>query len=481
MRLKEIFFDCGVILDENAEKIEVKEIVIDIKDITKRCLFFDLKGKQNLNKVFEKGASFVVRLGKKNSLEKNVLSLTNPREVFALASKNFYKKACDDLKIIGITGTNGKTSTTKLVADILKNAGKSVGTIGTMGCDFLGNHIDTGFTTPDPNLLHSLFYKMKKSGVEYVVMEVSAHSIALQKLAGIMFDCLALTNITEDHLDFFETMENYAKTKISFFNKQHCKHGVVCADDESYFKVIESADIPLISYGIESPSDVFAIDIKTGFDGSSFVCNCMDEILSIKSKLCSDYNVLNTLCAITITRILGFSCEQIKRGVLCSSPEVGRFNVIRQSGINIIIDYAHTPDGLQKVLTSAKKLCERNLYVLFGCGGNRDKIKRHIMGSIATKIADYVFLTSDNPRFEDPFEIIKDIESGVANNNYEAIVDRKEAIRAALDRCEYGDTIIIAGKGGENYQDINGEKIAYSDFDEVYKYFRKNIKLVGGE
>lgn len=478
MKLKDIFFNCNIKLDENVEEIEIKDIKIDPNEVCRGDLFFDLKAKENLNAIFAKGASFVVRLGRKTKIEKKVLSVKDVRHIFALASKNFYKKACDKLKIIGITGTNGKTSAVKLVADILENCGKVVGRIGTFGCIYLNNHIETGFTTPDPHILHNLFHKMQKSGVEYVVMEVSAHSIALKKLDGIKFECLALTNITEDHLDFFENMENYSSTKLSFFTAEHAKQGVVCADDNYFFKLTEMSNIPLVSYGVNCPSDIFAIDIDSNFNGTSFICNCLDEIMNVKTELIGEYNVLNSLCAIGITRLLGFDCRQINKGIRRSSPEIGRFNVIKQNGINVIVDYAHTPDGLQKVLITAKSLCLGKLYVLFGCGGNRDPLKRGIMGSVAEMYADYVFLTSDNPRFEDPEKIIDDIESGMVKKNHEREVDRKISIEKALGVCKNGDCLIIAGKGGENYQDIKGQKTAYSDFDEVYKFFRKEFKLI---
>ena len=479
MLLRDVLDGTGIILDKTAQKIEIKKIEISPDDC-KGCLFFDLKGEQNVNKILERGANFVIRLGKKNKQDGNrVFSHIDPRKILALASKNFFHKACDELKIVGITGTNGKTSTAKIVKDIILGTRKKVAVVGTIGCEFNGRHFDTGFTTPDPHILHSLFLKMLQSGVEYVVMEVSAHSIALKKLEGIKFEVLALTNITQDHLDFFKDMELYAKTKCDFFTHEHAKHAVICVDDEWGLKLSRQISIPFASYGIENPSDIFAIDIKSSFAGSEFICNILDEdIFRAETPLVGEYNVLNCLCAMGITKALGFEAEDIKNGIAVSTPELGRFNIISLGGLSVVIDYAHTPDGLEKVLRTAKSLCKNNLFVLFGCGGNRDISKRAIMGGISELYADKVFLTSDNPRFEDPIEIIRDIEKGMIKSTHEVIPDRKEAIRVALSTCKKGDCLIIAGKGGEKYQDIKGQKIAYSDFDEVFKFFRGNIRVL---
>lgn len=475
MLLKDLFKDI-IEVDKKLETLDIKRITISADDVKKGDLFFDLKGNQNINKALQAGASFVVKFGKKSGKEgKCVYIDKNPRRLFAIVSKRINFNVCDKLKIIGVTGTNGKTSTVKLVADILKSTRKNVGTIGTMGCDFMGRHIETGFTTPDPHVLHSLFLKMYRAGVEYVIMEVSAHSIALQKLEGIKFEVLALTNITQDHLDFFKDMESYANTKLSFFTKEHTKQGVVCVDDKYGLKLLKSPQIPIITYGVGNPSDIFAIDTKTGFDGSEFICNCLDDVFKIESRLVGDYNIQNTLCAIGILKLLGIESEDIANGIASSLPEVGRFNIISLNGINVVIDYAHTPDGLEKILQTAKPICKGSLKILFGCGGNRDKLKRPIMGSICELYADKVFLTSDNPRMEDPDEIIKDIEKGMIKDNHVVITDRKKAIFKALLDCKKGDCLIIAGKGGEKYQDVMGQKIEYSDFDEVFKFFRSNL------
>lgn len=473
MLLKDILKGTNVILNADQQSIEVKQVKIKIEEICKGDLFLDLNGTSNINDVLKEKPAFVVRFAPKNKNEgRNIYSYNDMRGLFAIACKNLSYCACDDLTIIGVTGTNGKTSTVKLIADILKQSGKKVATIGTMGAEFLGTVVDTGFTTPDPDILHDLLYKMRLSGVTHVVMEVSAHAIYLKKLEGIKFEVLAITNITQDHLDFFETIENYSQTKLKIFNKKNVKQAVVCADDERCRQLIQKPKIPTISYGTECPSDIFAIDIKTSFKGTSFICNCLDEIFRVDSRLVGDYNVLNILCAIGVCNLLKLQLRDICMGILNSESEVGRFNVTRFNGINVVIDYAHTPDGLQKVLNTTRGLCSGKVFLVFGCGGNRDSAKRPIMGSIAQLYCDHVILTSDNPRFEEPYKIIEDIKKGMTEK-FEIEVDRRTAIYKGLSMCGENDCIIIAGKGGEKYQDIKGQKIPYSDFDEVYKFFRK--------
>lgn len=466
-------------LTEKQRDIDIRGISIFIDEIKKGDLFFDLKGDKNINVVFEKGAEFIIRLGSKDKfISDKVFDCKSVREIYALASKRYYKNACENMKIIGITGTNGKSSTVKLIYDILLWSGRKVGMIGTMGCRYDQTEIETCLTTPDPHVLHKLFYQMRKCGIEYVVMEVSAHAIALKKVSGIKFDVFALTNITQDHLDFFGDMENYSKTKLSMFDKKYIKQGIVCSDDDFARSLIDNVNIPLITYAIENPSDIFAIDIEESFEGTKFICNCLDEISIIQTELIGKYNVENTLCALGVCSVLGMNIVEISCALRYAEPEIGRFNVINYDGINIVIDYAHTPDGLEKILKTARDICEGKIKIVFGCGGDRDQSKRKIMGEVADKYADEIFLTNDNPRTENPIEIVGQILEGINIKQYHVELDRKFAIYQAISSCSKGDCLIIAGKGGERYQDINGQKIPYNDFDEVYKFFRNNITLI---
>lgn len=483
MKLAELFegIDFVKLTDEQRE-IDIKKIKIEPDKVEKGDLCLILKEKmpeEYKEKAFDNGAAFMVEqsYGERNLCKHKILSARS-REIFARLSKKLNNNACDKLKIIGITGTNGKTSTAKLIYDILNSSGKKTGLIGTTGIEYNGRHFEPSLTTPDPDQLHSVFSDMVAAGCEYAVMEVSAHAIALKKLEGIMFDVLCLTNITQDHLDFFGNMHKYSSAKLSFFTPEHAKQGVICIDDDYGRKLLSNIQIPSLSYGINNPSDIFAIDIFSSFSGTSFTCNCLDNIFVGNSRLVGDYNMNNTLAAVGACFLCGINMEEIKKGIMYSEPAVGRFNTISFNDINIVIDYAHTPDGLTKVLSTARMLTKGQLVCLFGCGGNRDKTKRKLMGGIAELYSNKVFLTSDNPRFEKPMDIISDIEKGFVGNNHEVEVDRKLAIAKALSYCRKDDCLVIAGKGGENYQDINGQKIPYSDFDEVYSFFRSGLSPI---
>ncbi len=463
------------------DEIEITGVSIDSRKCRKGDIFIALdgtntRGDDYISEAIQNGAKAIVT--QHASDRDGEIIVENAREAYALICKNFYGKACDQLKIIGVTGTNGKTTTATLIADILKSCKKNVGLIGTLGVSYDDNAYYTGFTTPDPHILHKSFKDMVEDGIEYVIMEVSAHAIALKKLCGIKFELGVLTNITQDHLDFFKDMDAYAGTKLSFFSKENMKAGLINSDDERARILLKTADVPIITYGLDNPSDIFAINIESSFDGTSFICNCLDNIVPIKTNLVGRYNVSNAIAAIGVCNAIGENINKIALSLHYISPVEGRFNIIKHKNFNIVIDYAHTSDGIENILKSAKPLTEGRLIALFGCGGDRDRLKRPIMGRVAGTLADKLWLTSDNPRSEKPLDIIKEIENGVPNNvDYEICENRANAIEKALDDCKKGDTLVILGKGAEKYQEIDGEKIPYNDFDEVYKYFRKHITI----
>lgn len=461
---------------------EVQNVCINLDKLQKGDIFLLLKDDESaqfkMQEALKKGAKFV--LAASDYGLRDCYAIRNPRRAFAIMEKKLHGSACDKMKIIGVTGTNGKTTTTNLIYDILRGAGKKVGIIGTLGAKVDGEFIDTGFTTPDPDILHSIFQNMQKQGVEYVVMEVSAHALALEKMEGIKFDVAVLTNISQDHLDFFGTMENYEKAKYKLFSLSRSRFGVVCADGVNMNKFMKACQIPVCSYGINSPSDVFAIDIKQSLQGSEFICNCNDEVMIVKTPLAGEFNVQNALAAISTCSALGIEKEVILRELKYAPMVDGRFNVLSGEGKRVVVDFAHTPDGLEKIIKNVRALTEGRVITVFGCGGNRDSSKRPIMGKIATSLSDQVVFTSDNPRFEEPMDIIKDIEKGAVVNNYVIQPDRRKAIAMALDAAKENDTVIIAGKGAEKYQDIKGEKHPYDDYSEVYNYFRSRLKVLEG-
>lgn len=453
----------------------IKDIKISDKDIEEGDVYVALKGSKFdgndfIQSALSRGASVVI--SEEKYPDKRVVQVEDARSAYALICKNFFDRACDKLKIIGITGTNGKTTIANVTTDILRFAGAKVGTIGTLGAKIDNQVYDTGLTTPDPYMLHKLFKEMQEKGCEYAVMEASAHALALRKLDGIKFELGVLTNITEDHLDFFKDMDSYTKAKYKLFEYGRVKLGIICGDDERCRELLIRPRVPCISYGEEQFCDVKATDIQKSFDGSKFLCDYLGEKTGIKTNLVGDYNIQNALASIAICRSLGVPKELVRLGLSCINPVEGRFNIIKTGQNNVVIDYAHTPDGLEKILKTAKELSDNPLVVIFGCGGNRDRQKRPIMGEIACQSADEVILTSDNPRYEEPYEIIGEILQG-ATKRCEIIENRKKAIEYALKKYNNGETIVIAGKGAEKYQEIKGHKYPYNDFDVVYNYFRK--------
>lgn len=473
MKLKKLLSKIENNLPRRVLAQDVASLKIDAQKVERGDAFLLLKddkfAKRKIQQAFKRGAK-VVLASRDYGLD-NCFVVSRPRLAFAVMEKRLHKCACDKMKIIGVTGTNGKTTTTNIIYHILTSAGKKVGIIGSLGYKIDGEWIETGFTTPDPDMMHEIFQIMKKEKVEYVVMEVSAHALELEKMEGITCEIGVLTNITQDHLDFFGDMLNYSKAKYKLFDRKHCKRAVVCVDDVSEDEFSRRCKVPYVSYGLENSSDVFGAIISQSLSGSEFFCGIGGKLVRASIPLVGTYNIENALASIATCVLLGIDMEKIAAS-LKDVPQVnGRFNIIEKGGKTIIIDFAHTPDGLEKVIKTTKSFTKNRVLTVFGCGGDRDAIKRPIMGKISTTLCDMSYFTSDNPRFENPDSIVQQISAGAANKNYVCEPDRKKAIELALDEARKGDVVIIAGKGTEKYQDICGEKIPYDDYSQVYDYF----------
>lgn len=389
------------------------------------------------------------------------------RREFALRSAAFYGNPADELTMIGVTGTNGKTTTTHIVKSIVEAAGYRAGLIGTNGVMFESEVTQPTLTTPDPPVLHKILRDMADRGIEIVVMEVSAHALALRKTEGIRFAVGAFTNLTQDHLDFFGTMDNYRAAKERLFTPEHTQTAVVNVDDETGIEIARHTTVPTVTFGCENPSDVFGIDYHATDKGCRFVANIMDDIVGLGYCAPGKFNMSNVLCAAAIAKVLGISTGSIRRGVSSVKRVCGRFETIEQAGKRVVIDYAHTPDGLRKILTAVREITNGRVIAVFGCGGDRDRSKRALMGEVASELSDFAVITSDNPRSEPPLGIIKEIESGFGTGNYMLVEDRREGIRYALGMCREGDTVVIAGKGHENTQETNGRLEHFSDEETV--------------
>lgn len=444
-----------------------------VENTQSKTLYFCYKGVKNdghkyFRQAMEKGAvAFVVE----EFVDADVpqLKVKNCRKAMAKISQNFYGNPQQKLKMLGVTGTNGKTSTTYILEKILQKSNKVVGVIGTNGIRIGDEKLPSILTTPDPIELYKTLAYMVSRQVEYVVMEVSAHAVALHKLEGLDFEVGGFTNLTQDHLDFFETMENYAQAKLDFLST--CRKVVINIDDSfghRFYKVLENK----VSYSLSSLANFEADSISMSIKGSRFIVKMFNKKFKLKSNLVGLFNIQNILCAVAIADCLDIPRKSIVKGVRNIYVE-GRFNVIHCPK-KVIIDYAHTPDGLKNILLTAQQVCKGRIITVFGCGGNRDRTKRSLMGKVVSELSDLSIVTSDNPRLENPQQIIEDIKEGVVKDSqvlYE--VDRKTAIKKALDLCRKHDWLLICGKGHEPYQDINGVKYAYSDYNEVAIYFQK--------
>lgn len=452
--------------------VDVSGLYHKHSDVESGGLFFCINGKNFSGEDYAKEAvknGAVAVVTEKEIIGIHGTSQVIVKDVRSAMSKiacNFYGNPACKLKIIGVTGTNGKTTTTHMIAGFLESYGKKCAIIGTNGVVFGDEKIETGMTTPDPIELQKIFLELNKKHIEYVCMEVSAHSIFLNKLDGIKFELMIFTNLTEDHLDFFETMENYYLAKAKIFTSLYTKIALINIDDFYGKRLFESIKINKFTYAIDSEANYNATEIKLNNFKQEFYFDNQKIITGFLGK----FNIYNLLSAMASVKILGFNLTNLQNRISNLKSVDGRFNTMVINKKLFIVDYAHTPDGLENVLKLCKSILNgQKLICIFGCGGNRETQKRSKMGEISSIYADLTIISSDNPRFEDRMKIAKEIECGVLNNNYKIILDRVEAIKFADKISDEGDVILVAGKGNENYIDEQGVKIYYSDYDEIKK------------
>ena len=439
-------------------------------------LFFCLRGTRVdgnefvLSAVKNGAVAIVVEQEIQNLSGVTQIVVKNAREAMSLIACRFYGNPSSKLKIIGVTGTNGKTTITNMIASVLSFAGKSVAVVGTNGVFFKDKCFDTGLTTPDPIELHKYFSMFVKNRVEYVCMEVSAHASFLKKVEGVVFEQMVFSNLSEDHLDFFKNMDNYYKAKAKMFEQKHTRFAVINADDEHGRLLASCIKIPYQTYATNNKATLELENCCLTKNGQLFKTK---DGLEILMQMVGKFNVSNALASICVLRKIGVSDEQIAKGLTQMQPVAGRFNSFFVGEKLVVVDYAHTPDGLKNVLECCKEIAgEHKVVCVFGCGGNREVEKRSIMGKIASTLADFSIITSDNPRFEKREAIAQDIQKGVVNQNYKIELDRVTAIADAIGMADDGDVVLVAGKGAENYIDENGTKIPYSDLKEVEKFRR---------
>ena len=465
MKLKELLRHIPVLRMNADPELDIPEVIYDSRKVTKGSLFvavtgFAADGNRFIPMALQKGAAVIVTAKEPEGDFPYVL-VESDRQALAMLGCNFYGHPAKSMTMVGVTGTNGKTSVTLLLKHVLeKTVGAKVGLIGTTA-NMIGEEvIPTERTTPESFDLQGLFARMRDGGCTHVVMEVSSHAIALDRVAGVHFDAAAFTNLTEDHLDFHKTMDHYCATKAELFRR--CRRGVINADDSYAGRFLEKAECEVLTTSVAGAGSLAAKGLELRADGIRFTAALSGEEVPVCLGIPGKFTVYNALTVLGLAVCLGISLADAA-AALADAPGVkGRVEVVPTPGedYTILIDYAHTPDGLENVLSSVRGFCRGRLISVFGCGGDRDPIKRPIMGEIGARLADIAIITSDNPRTEDPEAIIRDITPGAdkAGKPYEVVVDRRAAIRHAMEIAKKDDIIVLAGKGHETYQEIMGVK-----------------------
>ena len=478
MKLKEILLGLEGLKAKGTLDLEIKGIENNSKDVKEGYLFIAIKGfstdgHQYVEKAIENGATAVmIEEGcdiKKMKIPENITIILsqNTREALAITANNFYGKPSKKFKLIGVTGTKGKTTTTFMIKEILEKAGKKVGLIGTIATYINGKKIkDSDRTTPESLELQRIFAQMVDEGVEAVVMEVSSQSLKLHRVDGCEFDIVLFTNFSEDHISKNEhlDMEDYFQSKLKLFKM--CKVGIVNTDDLHGAKIPGMfPDSDITTYGIDNYAKLLAKDITITNSYVDFKVKITDKNERVKTGIPGRFSVYNSLAAICVAQKFGISPEIIKEALL-EVRVPGRSELVdNKLEIPIMIDYAHSPESLQNILQAVKSYTRGKVISVFGCGGDRDTSKRPIMGEISGRIADFTFITSDNPRTENPEKIVEEIEEGMkkTKGKYKVVVDRKEAIKEAIQMATKRDIIVLAGKGHEPYQEINGVKHSFDE------------------
>lgn len=458
------------------ENPEIQDIVQDNRKVLPGSLFICIEGLTVDGHKFaqdaaDKGAAALLS---ERPLDVNipVIIVPNTKRAMAILADFFYGQPTKKMKLIGITGTNGKTTTSHLIEQILRDAGEKTGLIGTMYMKIADSILETKNTTPDSLTLQKTFKQMFDEGVESAVMEVSSHALDQGRVFGCDYDVAVFTNITQDHLDYHHTMEAYLRAKSLLFaqlgnsyNHEHPKFAVLNMDDSGSKQIQKETAAHIVTYGIDDGSAQFiAKDIEMNSKGTVFTLVSPEGERKVHLQLIGKFSVYNILAAISASYVLNIPLDSIIQSVEKVKGVQGRFELVHAGQhFPIIVDYAHTPDSLENVLKTVQQFVKKRIFVVVGCGGDRDKTKRPIMAQIACKYATDPIFTSDNPRSENPESIIQDMEEGVKGLSYVKIVDRKEAIHYAIQHASEGDVVLIAGKGHETYQ-IIGDKI--NDFDD---------------
>lgn len=457
------------------ENPDILSIENDNRLVQKGSLFVCIKGYTVDGHDFAKSAveagAVAVLAEKHLPLDVPVIVVDSTKRAMAILADAFYQQPSHKMQIIGITGTNGKTTTSHLIETILADSGKQTGLIGTMYTKIGSKQFDTNNTTPESLTLQKTFSQMVEEKVEAAVMEVSSHALVEGRVHGTDFNVAVFTNLSQDHLDYHQTMDEYLRAKSLLFSqlgntydKNHPKYAVMNVDDEATSVLIESTCVPILTYGIDHEATLQAKNIVMTSRGTEFELQTPFGVYPVSIQLIGKFSVYNVLASLGAAICLEIPIDQAIASIEKVKGVAGRFELV-DAGQNftVIVDYAHTPDSLENVLKTVKQFAKGKVSVVVGCGGDRDRTKRPLMAQIACEYSDEAIFTSDNPRTEDPKDILHDMEKGVVGKNYQVIVDRKEAITYAIQQANDDDIILIAGKGHETYQIIGKETFDFDD------------------
>ena len=469
----------GVETISSFQDVEIERVTDKDTEISKNTLFVCIDGNRcdghSLVKLaIEKGAVAVV--ASRDLKISNQILVADSRKALAIIAANYYGNPAKRLKLIGVTGTNGKTSTTFFIKQILESLGHRCGVIGTVE-NLIGDSVETSvLTTPEPMELHRLLKRMADNDCEYVAMEVSSQALSQQRVHGLRFSASALTNITVDHLDYHINMENYINAKLTLFEQSD--FACINIDDENSRNAINSIKCQVATYSaLSNSADYTAKNIVYAQSGVEYLFVGLDCIGKINVQIPGRFTVYNSLCAACVLLGLGHSIDDIITAMVNITTIKGRAETVEiPRSFRVVIDYAHTPDGLFNILNCVREITNGRVITVFGCGGDRDKSKRAEMGEIAGRYSDMAVVTSDNPRTENPLLIINDILCGMekAKSKIAVIENRRQAIEFVLSKARKGDTVLLAGKGHEDYQIIGTKKFPFDEREIVKEYFNKN-------
>lgn len=478
MKLQDLLKGVAVLESTAAPDTEINEVRYDSRAVRPGDLFVAIRGyatdgHQYIGKALEQGAAAIVCEEAPAGVPAVVVE--NARRALAEIAANRFGHPADSMVMLGVTGTNGKTTTTYLVKHMLEDAGRKVGLIGT-NQNLIGDEVvETERTTPESYELHALFARMRDAGCTHVIMEVSSHSLVLDRVHGIHFAVGAFTNLTQDHLDFHKTMEEYRRAKALLFTISD--KGVINLDDPAAGAMLADAKCPCLTFSCEKDAaDLTAKNLKLHADGVEFVAATKGDLARVKLPIPGHFSAENALTALGIVLQLGMPLADAAKSLATATGVKGRVEVVpTDTDYTVLIDYAHSPDGVENVLRAVRGFARGRVVALFGCGGDRDRTKRPKMGKIAADLADFCIVTSDNPRTEDPKTIIDDILEGMKGTKtpMQVIVDRPEAIHWALAHAKKDDIIVLMGKGHETYQEVNHVKHHMDEREIVRDFFAR--------